>query len=54
MRRYEVWTNNQLTIGGQGGQQNYLLSTQGNHNAVSISRIIDKSKGETSPSGASN
>lgn len=54
MRRYEVWTNNQLTIGGQGGQENYLLSTQGNHNAVSLSRILDKQKGETSPSGASN
>ena len=30
-RRYQVWTNNQLTIGGQGGQENYLLSVTGSH-----------------------
>lgn len=40
-RRYQVWTNNQLTIGGQGGQENYLLSVTGSHNAISISRILD-------------
>ena len=40
-KRYQVWTNNQLTIGGQSGRQNYLLSTSGNHNAISLSRILD-------------
>lgn len=40
-KRYQVWTNNQLTIGGQGGQVNYLLSVEGMHNAISISRILD-------------
>lgn len=40
-KRFQVWTNNQLTIGGQGGRNNYLLSTSGMHNAISISRIID-------------
>ena len=40
-KRYQVWTNNQLTIGGQGGQENYLLSITGSHNAISISRILD-------------
>jgi hypothetical protein len=52
-RKYQVWTNTQLTIGGQGGQENYLLSTDGKHNAISLSRILDTSKGEKSPSGAS-
>lgn len=40
-KRYQAWTNNQLTIGGQSGRQNYLLSTSGNHNAISLSRILD-------------
>ena len=40
-RRYQVWTNNQLTLGGQGGQEKYLLSVTGSHNAISISRILD-------------
>ena len=60
LHRYEVWTNNQLGgIGGRGGfnkagEYTYLLSNDGTAQYLSISRIIDKAKGETSPSGASN
>ena len=54
--RYQVWTNNQLTIGGQSGQTNYLLSIDGMHNAISISRILDikNDKDLESKTGASS
>ena len=62
--RYEVWTNSQFHLGGGrvmsggglsdgGGNGGVLFTLQGNCNAVPISRILDTSKGEKSPSGAS-
>ena len=54
MRRYEVWTNSQLANGGGARGGVGLLANDGSTQCVGISRIIDKQKGETSPSGASN
>lgn len=56
MRRYEVWTNNQYGLGG--GTRNIktprVINNEGSTPAIQLSRIIDKQKGETSPSGASD
>lgn len=49
MRRYEVWTNNQVS--GSGSR---FMSDDGTNTTIGLSRILDKQKGETSPSGASN
>lgn len=55
--KYQVWTNNQCPVGGcvGGGALNggYALANDGTAQYLSISRILDTSKGETSPSGAS-
>lgn len=55
--KYQVWTNNQCPVGGGvgGGALNggYALANDGTAQYISISRIIDTSKGEKSPSGAS-
>lgn len=58
LHKYEVWTNNQCPVGGAigGGAMNggYALANDGTAQYLSLSRIIDKQKGETSPSGASD
>ena len=55
--KYQVWTNNQCPVGGGvgGGALNggYALANDGTAQYLSISRILDTSKGEKSPSGAS-
>ena len=55
--KYQVWTNNQCpVVGGVGGgalNGGYALANDGTAQYLSISRILDTSKGETSPSGAS-
>lgn len=52
--KYQVWTNNQCPVGGGGALNGgYALANDGTAQYLSISRILDTSKGETSPSGAS-
>ena len=51
--RYNVFTNNQLANGGGARGGVGILNNEGNTQCVGISRILDTSKGEKSPSGAS-
>ena len=53
-KKYEVWTNNQTAVSSGPEVGRYLLGKgEGNMQLISISRILDTSKGEKSPSGAS-
>ena len=46
--KYQVWTNNQ--VAGSGSR---FMSDNGSSTVIGLSRILDTSKGEKSPSGAS-
>lgn len=54
-KKYEVWTNNQYGMGG--GTRNIktprIFNNDGSTPAIQVSRIVDKSKNEKVPSGAS-
>ena len=56
-RKYQVWTNNQCPVGGGvgggAGKGGYAFASDGTAQYISISRILDTSKGEKSSSGAS-
>lgn len=54
-KKYEVWTNTQISKGQSldGGKISLILSKNGDSLVVGESRILDTSKGEKSPSGAS-
>lgn len=52
-KKYEVWVNNQMPSGSRDSMQSCLLTTEGNSQFLGKSRILDISKGEKSPSGAS-
>ena len=55
--KYQVWTNTQCPVGGGvgggAGKGGYAFASDGTAQYISISRVIDISKGEKSPSGAS-
>ena len=55
--KYQVWTNTQCPVGGSvgggAGKGGYAFASDGTAQYISISRVIDISKGEKSPSGAS-
>ena len=52
--KYQVWTNSQVSVGGNGhGQGVGLLNRQGTTYCIGVSRLINTSKGEESSSGAS-
>lgn len=55
MRRYEVWVNNQISLGGScGDSDSCTWTTKGQCKVIGAGYLLDKQKGETSPSGASN
>lgn len=46
-KKYQVWLNNKLAIGGGKSQGTYLFSNEGMMQCLSISRLVDKD-GDTS------
>lgn len=54
-KRYEVWTNSQTAVSSGPEAGRYLLGKgEGNMQVISLSRILDKSKGETPTIGTSS
>lgn len=53
-KKYQVWTNSQVTVSSGPEAGRYLLSKgEGNFQVISLSRIVDTSKGEKPTTGAS-